>query len=370
MRAVRTIVGGTVAAGVLARRAAQSSQLQVARLLGSSIAAPQAASWITDFLNAAYGARPAGERDVDDLRLAMGILTTRWHQRGTRLGATDVAAFHRAFAGARFLQRPVGTLDRAGLMDGAATLLGDWFPAAWQDDARRGWGIAFPTVADRDAYDPQVRARAHPLGRVTPPLMAPQQQVWHTYDPCPVPDAAAVLAGISRPETWPDYGSALGRFTALRPGGLAGQTFEIEVMAQIAPRVPTYARAHVTATRLETTEDPAGLDAWVAELNDGMASAGRAEPQPVPDGATPLLGLDLTSHDGHFMGRAVSRIALYEHRGVAWLRDSGVWDDMPFALERAYRLAGHAAQRRFWAPDEPDASMLHQMGVVTARHAA
>jgi hypothetical protein len=70
------------------------------------------------------------------------------------------------------------------------------------------------------------------------------------------------------------------------------------------------------------------------------------------------------------MGRAISRIALYEHEGVAYLRDCGVWDDMPFALERAYRLAGHSAQERFWTPRDPDASMLHQMGVVTARSAA
>ena len=37
---------------------------------GSALAAPDAAGWVTDFLNAAYSARPAAERDVADLRLA------------------------------------------------------------------------------------------------------------------------------------------------------------------------------------------------------------------------------------------------------------------------------------------------------------
>jgi hypothetical protein len=366
MRPVTTAAAATVAAGALVRRLNRSPEVLAARLLGSSIAGPQAAGWITDFLNAAYGARAPGRRDVDDLRLAMGILTTRWHDQGRRLGAADVAAFHRAFARPRFLRRPVGTLDRDGLLDGAAALLGGWFPDAWADDARRGWGIAFRTAADRDAYDPTVRGQS---GSPSPPRLTDRRQIWHTYAPVPVPSAKAVLAGLTRPETWPDYGSSLGRFTALRPGGLEGQTFEIEVMAQLAPRLPTYARAHVTATRLETADRPDGLRAWVEELNGNMAGTGRGEPRPVPQDATPLLGLDLTSHDGHFMGRAVSRIVLYEHREGAYLRDCGVWDEMPFGLDRAYRLAGHAAQERFWGPDDPDASMLHQIGVVTARAA-
>jgi hypothetical protein len=41
-----------------------------ARMTGSSIAAPDAAAWVTDFLNAAYYRRADEEREVDDLRLA------------------------------------------------------------------------------------------------------------------------------------------------------------------------------------------------------------------------------------------------------------------------------------------------------------
>ena len=74
--------------------------IRFARMAGSSIAAPDAAGWVTDFLNAAYYARSPEERDVDDLRLALGILTTRWHRLGRRLRAHDVLGCHRAF-GAR-----------------------------------------------------------------------------------------------------------------------------------------------------------------------------------------------------------------------------------------------------------------------------
>lgn len=62
--------------------------LRFARMAGSSIAAPGAAPWFTDFLNAAYYARPESERHVEDLRLAHGIATTRWSELGgRRLGA-------------------------------------------------------------------------------------------------------------------------------------------------------------------------------------------------------------------------------------------------------------------------------------------
>src|SRR5215218_9442115 len=68
--------------------------LRFARMTGSSLAARDAAPWITDFLNAAYYRRADDEREVDDLRLAFCILTTYWHRNG-RLHLDDLAAFHR-----------------------------------------------------------------------------------------------------------------------------------------------------------------------------------------------------------------------------------------------------------------------------------
>ena len=73
-----------------------------------------------------------------------------------------------------------------------------------------------------------------------------------------VEEAAALLA----PETWPDYASELGRFTPLRPGGLAGQTFEIEVVAGAATRHPLITRGYVTATGLR-------LEGNLTEANGG-----------------------------------------------------------------------------------------------------
>jgi hypothetical protein len=334
-------------------------------MVGSSIAAPDAAGWITDFLNAAYHARPAERRDTDDLRLALTILTTYWHRRGERrLHTPDMLAFHRAYGRRRLADTESarrGTLDRAGLLGGAQQLLGDWFAPAWEDPARRGWGIAFPTVAEREAHDPTGRLRAARLGELTPPRLPADRQVWHTYAPVSVPSAEGVVALLTRPEVWPDFATEIARFTPLRPSGLAGQTFEIEVMTQLAPRVPAYTRGCVTITRLETADDPVPLRAYVDELNEAMVRIGRDEPAVVPDGATPLVAFDLTTHEGHFMGSARNRLLLYEHDGGAWLRAAGTWDEMPLALDQAYRRAGREAQARLWGEGDPSTSMLHQI---------
>ncbi|MDO8186380.1 hypothetical protein Q5424_08925 [Conexibacter sp. JD483] len=356
---------GAVGAGLVARRALTSDQVRFARMGGSSIAAPDAAGWVTDFLNAAYYAKPAGQRDPEDLRLAFAIVTTRWQRGGRRLHAHDVLAFHRAFGRRRFNAAERGTLDRAQLLAGGAKLFGDWFAAAWADDARRGWGVVFETEAEKAAYVPEKRLELAKLGELTPAAKPQAEQVWHTYDPVAVPDADAIVDVLTRPERWPDYGTAIGRFTPLRSGGLAGQTFEIEVAAQPAEKTPVYTRGYVTITRLVTHADPEPLAAYMAELNEGMARIGRDEPQPLPDGATPLVGFDLTTHAGHFMGAGNNRLLLYVQDGQAYVRAAGTWDDMPWHLDQAYRLAGADAQAAFWGEGDPQESMLHQLALKT-----
>jgi hypothetical protein len=80
----------------------------------------------------------------------------------------------------------------------------------------------------------------------------PAKQHWATYDPVALPNPDAVLRLLRQPARWPDIASAAGRFTALRPGGLLGQTFEIEVIANPATssarRDRTYSHG---ATRVE-----------------------------------------------------------------------------------------------------------------------
>ena len=201
--------------------------LRFTRMTGSSIAALDAASWVTDFLNAAYYRRPAGDRDVDDLRLASCILTTYWYRKPPhhRLRLADLRAFHRAFGRERFAAagHSRGTLSRNGLLEGAGRLLGDWFAAAYADDDRRGWGIAFQSSQARDAYDPACRMSLADIGRLTPEQAAPAEQVWHTYPAVEMPSASAVVAALTAPHTWPDFASELGRFTPLRVGGLTGR---------------------------------------------------------------------------------------------------------------------------------------------------
>ncbi len=329
-----------------------SGPLGFARMTGSSIAAKDAAAWVTDFLNAAYYRRAAGEREVDDLRLAFCILTTFWHRNG-RLRLDDLAAFHRAFGKARFASR--GTLDRAALMDGAVTLLGDWFPAAYA--TRRGWGIAFESREERDAHAPERRLALAKVGPLTPESTLRSEQVWLTYEPVEMPSAEGVIAALTRPETWPDYASELGRFTPLRRGGLLGQTFEIEVAAGTEAGRPVFTRGYVTITALVTPDDPAALRAWFDDLTDGL-------PEALPYGAEPLVGLDLTTHEGHFMGAGHNRLFLYAREGKAWVRAAGTWDPMPWHLDQAYRRAGQAAQHAFWGEGEPRQSMLHQLALA------
>jgi hypothetical protein len=175
--------------------------------------------------------------------------------------------------------------------------------------------------------------------------------------PVALPSAEAAIATLSDPARWPDFGCALGRFTALRRGGLEGQTFEIEVVAHPAPRTPVFTRGYVTATgRLD---DPAAIAAALEP-----AAAALDEP-PVPAGATPRLLLELTTHAGHFLGAAVSRLVVWdEDGGGAFIRDVGEWDPLPAHLAVPYRLAGREAQVAFWGGGAPEDSMLHQLALA------
>jgi hypothetical protein len=349
----------------------RTGPLRFARMSGSSIAGRDAAAWITDFLNAAYYRHPVQERDVDDLRLAFAVLTTYWYReaRDRRLHVNDLRAFHRAFGAHRFDTGDSGRglLSHAQLLEGAVRLLGDWFPEAYADDARRGWGIAFPTTEERAAYEPSARlelARVHELTPESAPL---EEQVWHTYPPVEMPSAEGVIAALTRPETWPDYASEIGRFTPLRAGGLLGQTFEIEVAAGTESGRPLFTRGYVTITALVTPDDPEALAGWFAALEDGMARYGKDEPRVVPEGGTSLVGFDLTTHRGHFMGNGHNRLVLYMHEGKAWVKAAGTWDPMPWHIDKAYRMAGSEAQHAFWGQGGVERlSLLHQLAKALA----
>ncbi len=368
-RTSTSFLSGLASGLLVGGRLAAHPAVRFAALSGSSIAARDAAGWVTDFLNAAYFRRREDARELDDLRMAFAVVTTRWQrQGGRRLRAGDVLAFHRAFGRDRFLdggRSPRGTLDREQLEQGAAALLGDWFPAAYADPRRRGWGIAFPTEEERAAHRPEDRLALAALGALTPPSPPAAGQSWHTYPPVAVPSAEGVVAVLSRPEAWPDLATELGRFTPLRSGGLAGQTFEIEVAAGTQAGRPVFQRGYVTITRLVSQDGPDELHAYVDELNDHLVRFGQDEPPVVPEGGEPVLAFDLTAHEGHFMGRSRNRLVLYRHEGRTLARAAGTWDPMPWHLSQAYRLAGREAQHEFWGQwADPRRSMLHQVALA------
>jgi len=49
-------------------------------------------------------------------------------------------------------------------------------------------------------------------------------------------------------------------------------------------------------------EDPDALRGYFEALESGLARYGRGEPRAVPEGAEPVVGFDLTTHENHFMG--------------------------------------------------------------------
>lgn len=359
------LLSAAAGAGIalVAQRALRSEPGHFARMGGSTLAGPSASVWITDFLNAAHYAKDTGRRDLDDLRLAFTILTTYWHRNGARrLGARDVARFHRALGTERLRGTGgrTGTLDRDSLLDGGGRLLGDWFGEAAQDWDRLGWGIAFPTTQDKEGHDPEVRLAQARLGPLTPPQAPVDTQVWHTYPPVEVPDAEATATGVLAVEHWPDYASELGRFTPLRRGGLAGQTFEIEVVGFPSPRTPVFTRGYVTITTLVTADDQAALDAWVDDVRQGFAER-PTEQDPIPDGAQVHAGFDLTCHEHHFLGNAKNRLVLYTLDGHSYLRAAGTWDPMQPHLAELYERVGRYSQHAFWGMETPEESMLHQI---------
>jgi hypothetical protein len=357
--------------GIVVGRAISTEQATFARLAGSSIAGADAAGWVTDFLNAAYYRRAHDARDLDDLRLAFAVVTTYWARKDRRkLHAADVAPFHRAFGRRRLRQVESrrGTLSRGELLAGASQLFGDWFPEAYADDERRGWGVAFRTPEEKAGYRPDRRLELARVEELTPPGPPAPEQNWHTYSPVEVPSADRVTEILLATERWPDYGTEVGRFTGLRDSPLLGQTFEIEVAAGTDSGRPVFQRGYVTITRLVTRDDEPALREYFDELEDGLARFGRDEPRAVPEGGEPLLGFDLTTHRGHFMGHGRNRLIAFRHDGRDYLRAAGTWDPMPWHAATAYELAGREAQRAFWGEGAiAEKSMLHQLAVAGAR---
>jgi hypothetical protein len=350
--------GAAVGAGA----AVNADKLPAAVLVrsrGSSVADPGALLLTRRLLIAGYFGKPAAERDLADLRLVFAILATHWHRRGyRRVGWRDIPAYERAFG--PIVLRPfrrTRILSRADLLAGAARLLGDWFPEAWADDARRAWGVVFETVEDRARYRPERRLAVAAYGPLAPPLAQDGLLVWHAYPPVPVPSVAAARRVLASPPDWPDAATELGRFTPVLDLGLLGQTFEVAVVPDLLLLLPT--RGYVTVTRVLDGARSVDLAAAIQRLDDGLAATGQGPA--LPPAAVPHLLVELTTHLGHFMGRGRNHLLLYDDAGRAFLRAVGCWDPMRWYVDEAYRRRGAAAQQRFWGGGPPEQSMLHQI---------
>jgi hypothetical protein len=126
-----------------------------------------------------------------------------------------------------------------------------------------------------------------------------------------------------------------------------------------------FTRGYVTCTQLETGD---GLAAAVADLAERYHASTGPDARPVlPEGAEPLALVVLTTHAGHFLGRALSHLLVWRESGGAFIRDVGAWDRLPPYLAAAYAGAGRVAQHQFWGPEPPERSMLAQLAQVCTR---
>jgi hypothetical protein len=341
-------------------------------MAGSSIAGRSAVDWVTHFLNASYYGVARESRDLVHLRLAWAVLTTYWYQLGGGpLAARHVRRFHHSFRAARSpdgSSYPRGLLDRTQLERGAARLLGDWFAEAQADPARIGWGVVFETSAERACYEPEARLRDARLGPLSPPAAVLSEQTWHTYTPVPIPGVVDLVAVLDATDTWSHFPTDVGRFTALRSRRLQGQTFEVEAIAEFGRHAPMLTRGYVTVTQVLDRSQPAALGDQLAVMSANLARMPHDEPTVLPPGGRATHLIELTTHEGHFLGRARNYLILFETDERAYMRTVGNWDPMPWYVRLSYGYKGADAQRTFWSLESPEHSMLRQFARAAARH--
>jgi hypothetical protein len=126
-------------------------------------------------------------------------------------------------------------------------------------------------------------------------------------------------------------------------------------------------RGYVTVTQVLDRSRPQALSEQLVAMTENLARMGDHEPGVLPEGATPTHLIELTTHEGHFLGRARNYLVLFETEELAYIRTVGNWDPMPWYARVSYAYRGAEAQRTFWGLESPHHSMLRQFARAAAR---
>jgi len=332
---------------------------------GPVIASPifdrDAAPWVTELLQAGYYALAPRRRALEHLRLVLATLTTYWYRKPGRVpvGASDLDAFRAAYGSeelgsARGLR---GVLTRSQLELGARRLLGEWFVSCFGRPDCQGHGVVFESPAQRARYDPRARLALVQQALLDTPTADVRGLRWRRQPAVALGSERAALALLSAPESFPALACECGWLTALRAGGLAGQSFELDAVCFSAEGNPSFACAYLSVSAHESAEDLPALRDHCERLEQRLREDEGDAAIILPYAARPLLAFELSAHAGQPLGDLTVSFVLYARDGRAWL--SVAIGSEP----RSGVSACDAWCSDFFGGGEPRRSLPHQLAV-------
>ncbi len=321
-------------------------------LLGSSIATPLAAGWVTDYPQRGVlrAATPlSGPSTISGSRTGSSRTRASRLPGGRRLGARDLAAFHRAFGRDRLAAR--GRLDAPSLLAGGART------------ARRvvSGGLGRPPPAR--AWD---RLRDTGAARPIRSVESPPRPSRSSHSP------ARAARAPARRDVRARAAHRRGRDAAvpLRSGSLARHGKRPRMLHGVAP-----GRARGSDVRDRAERRPSGAATGVhprlrhlharPDAGRGADGAARSPDGPCTRARRRRKARGAGRVDHARPASAGSRHQPAPHRRRGTIRDIGAWDPLPRHLQLAYDRGGGLAQREFWSPQPVAASMLAQLAALT-----
>lgn len=123
-------------------------------------------------------------------------------------------------------------------------------------------------------------------------------------------------------------------------------------------------------TQVLDRSQPPELRDKVALPATNVTRHGFNEPVILPATGTPTHLVELTTHSGHFLGRARNYLLIFDTADGAYVRTIGNWDPMPWYVQLSYAYQGADAQRTFWGLESHEHSMLREFARAAARRRA